>query len=873
MAAGTYNENLIINKNNLTLQGEDKDNTIINSTEDGKDCIRIELYSNITVENFTIKGSKGTSAAGVRIHYNSDYNTITNNIVCDNEYAGIWLSDVGESGVDSTPQYNSISNNKIYRNGQASGYGLLLQQSSDSGFHTSITGNDIYDNRLIALWASDNTLTGNNIHDNVVGIWVNAAVSDNEIHYNAIYDNTYWGIWSTEEIDVDATLNYWGDATGPANAANPSAGLGNAVIDNVNFMPWYATPTTTPTTENVSVDHPDSSIIAYSDTIQGGIDAACPGDTVNVAAGTYDEQVVIDKALTLQGAGDTTIIQPSSLTTYVTTREAQSSTVATGVIVVNTGGSNVIIKNLTVDASSLPADRTLWFSPTVDCMRFGGVFYYNTSGTIDNVVSTNTNHITIVDPAGTWGRQIHAFWADANETSATSIEIKTCTASNYLSEGIKVASVDPTNITANIHHNIIAGDGLTDRRQNGIQVYYGTTVTAISYNTISNLVYGPNNWATAVTLARGVQFGAVVEHNIITNCDFGISDVFNSGVTIQHNNITGSDHTYGTGIYLDNGQANLTGITVHGNTIGSGFPLGGICLQGWYVVDHTVSATISNNTLTGDGLNDGYGMFDWSGASGSAVTATISGNTITGWNDGIFFEAGPPVTGYTIHCNNIYGNTEYGVKNNDATVLDAENNWWGDASGPTHASNPGGTGDAVTDNVDYDPWYDSVLEPTQSGETATGTGEATFTSSDGNVRNFTAVAEEDLPPEGKPDLNFPHGFFSFDICCLEPSETVIVTIELPDNVPVGTQYWKYHASEGGWIQIPMGSDDGDNVITITLVDGELGDDDGLANGLIVDSGGPGSPPERVPALTPIGVIALIGILSVVLAVATMRKRE
>ena len=37
----------------------------------------------------------------------------------------------------------------------------------------------------------------------------------------------------------------------------------------------------------------------------------------------------------------------------------------------------------------------------------------------------------------------------------------------------------------------------------------------------------------------------------------------------------------------------------------------------------------------------------------------------------------------------------------------------------------------------------------------------------------------------------------------------------------------------------MGSDDGDNVITITLVDGGWGDDDGTGNGLIVDQRGPG----------------------------------
>ena len=38
------------------------------------------------------------------------------------------------------------------------------------------------------------------------------------------------------------------------------------------------------------------------DTIQEAIDAASPGDTIEIAAGTYDEHVVIDKAVTLLGA-------------------------------------------------------------------------------------------------------------------------------------------------------------------------------------------------------------------------------------------------------------------------------------------------------------------------------------------------------------------------------------------------------------------------------------------------------------------------------------------------------------------------------------------------------------------------------------------
>ncbi|MBS2098338.1 right-handed parallel beta-helix repeat-containing protein [Carboxylicivirga linearis] len=51
----------------------------------------------------------------------------------------------------------------------------------------------------------------------------------------------------------------------------------------------------------------------------------------------------------------------------------------------------------------------------------------------------------------------------------------------------------------------------------------------------------------------------------------------------------------------------------------------------------------------------------------------------------------------------IYGNTNFGVQNVDmAFDIDARYNYWGSNTGPTHASNPGGTGDAVTDMVNYD---------------------------------------------------------------------------------------------------------------------------------------------------------------------------
>lgn len=46
--------------------------------------------------------------------------------------------------------------------------------------------------------------------------------------------------------------------------------------------------------------------------------------------------------------------------------------------------------------------------------------------------------------------------------------------------------------------------------------------------------------------------------------------------------------------------------------------------------------------------------------------------------------------------------------------VNATDNWWGNASGPYHSTtNPNGTGNAVSDNVLYEPW---LTEPVPEGE-------------------------------------------------------------------------------------------------------------------------------------------------------------
>jgi hypothetical protein len=140
--------------------------------------------------------------------------------------------------------------------------------------------------------------------------------------------------------------------------------------------------------------------------------------------------------------------------------------------------------------------------------------------------------------------------------------------------------------------------------------------------------------------------------------------------------------------------------------------------------------------------------------------------------------------------------------------------------------------------------YASLVSNSQSVPTATGTGNAVFTTSAGVITNLNAVSEGTLATAGKPaNVVFPHGLFSFTITGLSSGQTVTVDIVLPSNVPVGSQYWKYQNDIWSSTPIPIGSDNGDNVISITLTDGGIGDSDGVANGVIVDPGGIGVVPE------------------------------
>jgi hypothetical protein len=172
----------------------------------------------------------------------------------------------------------------------------------------------------------------------------------------------------------------------------------------------------------------------------------------------------------------------------------------------------------------------------------------------------------------------------------------------------------------------------------------------------------------------------------------------------------------------------------------------------------------------------------------------------------------------------------------------AFSSWTGSGSGSYT-----GTSNSTTVTVNGQVEEAAAFAQTQTGSTSdisssTGVGAVTIHVPSGTLTGLSAISESSLPTSGKPDLQFPYGFFRFTITGITPGSTATITITLPTNLPAGAQYWKYQSGVG-WVDMTahMGGNNGGNTITLTITDGGVGDQDGAANGVIVDDGAPGIP--------------------------------
>ncbi|MCP8317393.1 MAG: right-handed parallel beta-helix repeat-containing protein [archaeon] len=232
----------------------------------------------------------------------------------------------------------------------------------------------------------------------------------------------------------------------------------------------------------------------------------------------------------------------------------------------------------------------------------------------------------------------------------------------------------------------------------------------------------------------------IIEYNfIVGSTDDGIEADGCIDMTIQYNKIydnedNGIDWWRCSGLIANN----IIGYT--GSLSGNHY---GIYLDDCLsTVPDLGLTTISDNTIIGNNhgihcagsdptivrnyiANNVYGI--WLGiGKGIGSDAIIGGSydnrnyIIRNYADGIFIDDLITQSEPKINYNNIYENVGYGINNWAAVnldvgagvTIDAENNWWGDISGPGNPLTFGvgpGSGDEVTDYVDYIPWLTTPI--------------------------------------------------------------------------------------------------------------------------------------------------------------------
>ncbi|MCC6174614.1 MAG: right-handed parallel beta-helix repeat-containing protein [Chloroflexi bacterium] len=360
--------------------------TITNSIVNANKLVGIGLQDGsatgvtITGNTVTGNGDAGIYALGLT---GPGANRIANNTVTDNGRYGIDTPLPNGSGADSGPGSIVVENNVVSRTvaatdprdyagiiaqrravspiaGNEDHYtGVVIQNNEVSGFRRKVgapTGSDGFG---IVVAGTNMTVRNNTLTNNDVGIQAqmgntpavgdadqaaqtsyfnrdNAPQFTGTINLNSVVTNDIGIRGVGLDAAVDVTKNWYGSATGPTNAANPSGTGASVVGANLTFEQWLCSGTDTsvntgfqpnagllcPVTQtpsatvyvrtdgdnlacNGTVDaafSPAASPNCSLKTITAGVSLVTSGGTVYVGPGTYAENVSIGKALTLHGA-------------------------------------------------------------------------------------------------------------------------------------------------------------------------------------------------------------------------------------------------------------------------------------------------------------------------------------------------------------------------------------------------------------------------------------------------------------------------------------------------------------------------------------------------------------------------------------------
>ncbi len=371
VAAGTYNENLKLQGKNLTLRGphagvsaSDPSRRVNEAViKSGGTPIAVEISGEaevtVTVDGFTIADDSNWSAAGIAQKSSSPQVTshILNNIVEAPISTNINGNSIQISGNNSSIIGNLVQVTTL-TNPNWSATGLLVTTASNTTVKDNIiigNGATVSDNGIVIINYSGSSITNNLIQNNYIencnrpisiqpyyGDISNIVIKENTIKggpigltftdfnkghiatYNEIKDNTF----SNNDIQVNANN---------ISGINLDYILENNVFDKAVIR-----------RNNTPLTYTGNKI--YS-SIQGAVDDANDGDTVNVLPGTYNENVSINKGITLKAVENEKPVINGGIYLDTSNITIDGFQIMSGAIVAHNQKAGIYIKGGTLEQS------------------------------------------------------------------------------------------------------------------------------------------------------------------------------------------------------------------------------------------------------------------------------------------------------------------------------------------------------------------------------------------------------------------------------------------------------------------------------------------------------------------------------------------
>jgi len=375
----------------------------------------------------------------------------------------------------------------------------------------------------------------------------------------------------------------------------------------------YTVTVTTMTATNIDVpgDYPS---------IQSAIDAAVPGNTIHVAAGTYNENITLKNGVEVLGAGHlVTTIKGTGSGSVVMASNVGSATKLEGFTITN--GSAIYGGGMYNDSSS----------PTVtDCIFSGNSATIYGGGMLNNSSSPTVTDCTFSGNSTICGGGMY------NDSSSPTVKncIFSDNSATHACGGMYNFSSSPTVTNCTFSGNSAPYSGGMVNGYNS-----STTVTNCTFSGNSATTYGGGmlNYASSTTVTHCIFSGNSASYGggmmnqdndstMVTNCTFsGNSASYGGGMLNENNSSTtsptvtncifsgNSATTYGGGMLNNTSSTKVTNCIFSGNSAtndGGG--------MGNYYNDST---TVTNCTFYGNSASDGGGMYNF--ASWPTVTNCI----------------------------------------------------------------------------------------------------------------------------------------------------------------------------------------------------------------------------------------------------------